>query len=193
MRGLFNILGAVISVYMLIIVVRIILTWFRGSVKIPDFIARITDPYLDWFRQFTFLRVGYLDISPVAALAVLSVLNQIISTLARFGTISLGIILAMILQVIWSALSFFIVFLLIVLILRLFAYLSSQDIYGAFWRVIDTISQPVLYRINQILFKGRIVNYKTGIIISVAALAIVYLLSRILYGLLFNMLIRLPV
>jgi len=193
MRGLLGILSGLLSLYMLILVVRIILTWFRGSVKIPDFLAKITDPYLNWFKQFTFLRIGYLDLSPIAAIAVLSVFNQILSTLVRFGTISLGIILALVLQIIWSIVSFFIIFLLVVIILRLIAYLTNQNTYGNFWRIVDTISQPVLYRINHILFGGRIVNYMTGIIISVAILAIGYFILRLIYVFIFNILVRFPI
>ncbi|MCL2832693.1 MAG: YggT family protein [Treponema sp.] len=192
MRGFFGVLGAIVSIYMMVIIVRILLTWFSGSVRIPDLLAKITDPYLNWFRRLTFLRIGYLDLTPIAAIAVLSVVNQVFSTISRYGAITLGLILAMTLQIIWSAVSFFIIFILIIVVLRLIAYLTNRNTYGAFWRVIETISQPVLYRINQIFFKNKIVNYRTGIIISIVILAVGYLVLRLVYSLIFNMLVRLP-
>jgi len=107
MGQIINLISIIVSVYMMIIVARIILTWFQGSIRIPDFMLAITDPYLNWFRQFRFLRIGFLDLTPVAALAVLTILNQVLGTIARFGTIRLGIIMALFLQVVWSAASFF--------------------------------------------------------------------------------------
>jgi len=193
MRQILYFLSILVSVYMMIMVVRIILTWFRGSVRIPEILARITDPYLNWFRQFKFLRIGYLDISPVAALAVLTILNQALAILAGYGTISIGIILAMILRVIWSIISFFIIIIIVILGLRLFAYLTNQNTYSAFWRTIDTISQPVLYRINRIIFKNRIANFRTSIFISVGILIAVYFILRITVSMLIGLLFILPV
>jgi YggT family protein len=193
MQLLMNILSTAVSIYMFAIIIRIILTWFRGNVSAPDILCRITDPYLNWFRRFTFLRIGYLDLSPIAALGVLTVASQIFSLLARYGTITLGIILAILLQAVWSIVSFFIIFLIIVLVLRLIALLTNRNIYGTFWRVIDTISQPVLYRINRLLFKGRIVNFMTGILVSIGLLAVCYAVLRFLVSMLFGILARLPV
>jgi YggT family protein len=134
-----------------------------------------------------------MDLSPIAALGVLTVVSQIFSLLARYGTITLGIILTILLQAVWSIISFFILFIAIVLVLRLIALLTNRNIYGTFWRVIDTISQPVLYRLNRLLFKGRIVNFQAGILASIGILAVVYVALRFLVSRLSEILIRLPI
>ena len=188
-----SILSALTSLYMLVIFVRIILTWFSGNIRVPDFLCRITDPYINWFRRFSALRIGYMDLSAVAALAVLTVVNQIFATLARFGTITLGIILTLILQALWSVLSFLLIFIFIIIVLRLIAYLFNLNVYGVFWRVIDTISQPILFRINRFFFGGRIVNFLASLILSVSVLALVYLALRLGFTLLSGFLVRLPV
>ena len=182
-----SILSGLTSIYMLILFVRIILTWFGGSVRIPDILCRITDPYLTWFRRFG-LRVGNLDLSVILGLAALSVLNQIFTTIARFGAITLGIIMAIILQAIWQITSFLLILLIIVLILRLVAYLFNRNIYSMFWRIIDTISQPVLYRINRFIFKGRIINFLHSITLSIASLVVFYIILRIAFSLLMGLL-----
>jgi YggT family protein len=173
LQVLMNILSTVISVYTIIIFVRILLTWFSGeSYSRPvEVLSRVTDPYLDWFRRFPALRIGRLDLSPVAALAVLSLTNRIFAVMGQYGTITLGIILAILLQAVWSAASFLLGFSLIILILRLAAYLTNRNTYSSFWHVIDTISRPLLFRINRILFGKRIVPYLTGLILSIAVLA----------------------
>ena len=195
MLQIVRILGFLVNIYMLIITVRIILTWFAGlgQSRLQDYLAMITDPYLNWFRRFTFLRVGFLDLSPIAALGVLSLVHNILRTLAFYGRITIGIILAMILQGVWAAVSFIIGFLVIILILRLVAHLTKQNMYGPFWRIINAVSQPVLYRINRILFKDRIVNYVTGLVLSIAALGIIYFALKFLVSFISVFLARLPV
>jgi YggT family protein len=174
MRFIMNILANLTSLYMLLISIRILLTWFSGANygRPLAILSSITDPYLNWFRRFPVFRVGFLDLSPIAAIAVLSVLNNVFTNLAYHGAIRLGIILAMLVSSLWSAVSFIIGFFIVVLGLRLFAFLTNRNIYGTFWRIIDTISQPILYRINRILFHRRIVHYRTRIISAIAVLAV---------------------
>ena len=188
-------LGFIINIYMMIVFIRIILTWFSwvGSGGFQDILGRITDPYLNWFRRFTFLKVGFLDLTPIAALGVLSLFSRLFSTIAHYGTITIGIIITIVLQVLWGAVSFFLGFLIIILVLRLIAYFSRQNLSNPFWRVIDTISRPILYRINRILFRDRIVNFRNGVILSIAVMGILYLLLRITVSLLSAILVKSPV
>jgi YggT family protein len=192
---LMNILSGITSLYMLLIFIRIMLTWFSGVNygKPYALLSGITDPYLNWFRRFPALRIASLDLSPIAALAVLSVVNTIFSTLARYGRISLGIILALCLSALWSAVSFILGFFIVIIALRLIAYLSNRDIYSTFWRIIDTLSQPVLYRIGRIVFQDRLVHYLARIITSIAVLLILRIGLGILLRLVMNLLIRLPI
>ena len=187
-------LGVLVSIYMIILFFRIILTWFSwtGNSGIMNFLAAITDPYLNWFRRFSFLRAGAIDFSPLVAIGVLSLVNRIFTLLGRYGTISFGIILVLMLQVAWSAVSFIIWFLIVILVLRFIAHLAVRNSVNPFWRIIEGISQPVLFRVNRLLFKNRIVNFGTGILISVAALVILYCVLKILVMFLTRMLAGLP-
>jgi YggT family protein len=183
-----TLLGTVTSVYMIVIFIRILLTWFSGVKygRVYDLLCGITDPYLDWFRRFRFLRVGSMDLSPLVALALLSVVNEIFMTLGRYGRITVGIVLYMLLSAVWSVASFLLVFFIIVLTIRLIAYLTNRNVYSGFWRIIDMLSQPVLYRINRVLFRKRLVHYMTGILSSLGAL----LILRLGLGLLARMVMR---
>jgi YggT family protein len=179
---------------MVLISVRIILTWFTwsGDSGLVDILSRITDPYLDWFRRFSALRVGFLDLSPIVALGLLSLLNRILSTLAYFGRITIGIILALAVQAVWAAVSFILGFLIVILILRLIAQIMRRNINSPFWRIVDTISKPALFRINRFIFKDRIVDFRTGIILSIVSLALIYMILQILVFLVSGVLARLP-
>ncbi|MDR1374902.1 MAG: YggT family protein [Treponema sp.] len=188
-----SILSGITSIYMLLIFIRMILTWFSGAYygRAFEALRSITDPYLDWFRRFP-LRLGLFDLSPLAALAVLSLVNNIFSLLARQGRISIGVILGMILSSFWSVASFILGFLIIVLALRLIAYLAGRNVYHSFWRIVDLIAQPVLYRINRIIFRSRLVHYLTGLITALAALLALWIIGGRLAALAGRLLSSLP-
>jgi len=194
MAQLLGFLSLLLNVYMLIILFRIILTWFPGfgNSGIIDFLSTITDPYLNWFRRFSFLQLGFLDLSPIVALGILSLVNRVLAMLASYGRISLGIVLVLALQAVWGAVSFILGFFILILILRLIAFLFRQSGANPFWNIIETISQPVLYRINRIFFRGRIVKLSTALILSIACLAIIYMALRFLFALISVTLVRLP-
>ena len=195
MTQIFRFLSLLLNIYMIIVFVRIILTWFSGfgTSRLQEILAVITDPYLNWFRRFDALRVANLDLSPIVALGVLSLVNRIVNSLAIYGTISIGIILAMVLQALWGAVSFFLGFLIILLVLRFIAHLSNQSSASRFWRAIDTISQPVIFRINRFIFKDRIMTFGTSIILSIAVLVGCSVVLSILVSLVTGILARLPI
>ncbi|MDL2229391.1 YggT family protein [Treponema sp. OttesenSCG-928-L16] len=194
MRGLMNFLGGLTSIYMILMFIRIMLTWFSGVSygKIYDFLCRITDPYLDWFRRFP-LTLGHLDFSPLLALAVLSLVNNIFHTLAYYGRITLGIILAMLVSSVWAAIAFILTFFIIVLILRLIAYLTNRNSYSVFWGIVDKLAQPVIYRISRIIFRDRLVNYMTGTVTAIACLLVLRIGGQFLITRLIVLLSRMPV
>ncbi|MDR2363618.1 MAG: YggT family protein [Spirochaetaceae bacterium] len=189
-----NVLGGLTGAYTLLIFIRILLTWFSGARygKPYDILCAVTDPYLNWFRRFPFLQTRMFDLSPIAALAVLSLVNNIFTTIGRYGRITLGIVLALVLSALWSAVSFVLGFFILILVLRLFAYLTNRNIYGSFWRIVDVISQPVLYRINRIIFRNRLVNYLTGILSSLGVLVVLRIGLGIVLGKLLPLLVRFP-
>jgi YggT family protein len=189
-----QVLGGITGIYMLFIFIRILLTWFSGAQygRAYDILCAITDPYLTWFRRFPFLQTRIFDLSPIAALAVLSLVNNIFTTLGNYGRITLGFILVLVLSALWSAASFILGFFILILVLRLFAYLTNRNIYGVFWRIIDTISQPVLYRINRIIFRNRLVHYLTGLLVSLGVLVILRIGLGIVLNRVAALLISLP-
>jgi len=194
MQIIFGILAGLIGFYSLLIIIRIILTWFSGGQfgRPEEILARITDPYLDWWRQRLNLRADYLDLSPIAAMAALSVAQTACSVIAQTGRITIGLLLAVCLSALWSAASFILGFCLVVLVLRLIAYLINADMFGVFWRVIDSISRPIQYRLSRIIFGNRLVRFTTSIIISILVLIVLWIGGGIIVQMVSRILFRLP-
>ncbi|HEY9669381.1 MAG TPA: YggT family protein [Coleofasciculaceae cyanobacterium] len=78
-----NSLANFLNIYVLIVIVRILLTWFPTVTwmnQVEAFLSPITDPYLNIFRSFI-PPLGGLDISPILAILVLQVVAQLFGSL----------------------------------------------------------------------------------------------------------------
>lgn len=187
--------AAAASLYMLLLMARIILTWFPSALegRPLHLLSSVTDPYLDLFRGIPWLSTGSMDFSPLAALAVLSVLTQILSTAAAYGRISLGIVLALVLRAGWSIFAFFFGFLGLAMAARLVAYMAKWNSLHPVWRVVDALINPVMFRLNRAIYRDRIVNFRQGLLTGIVVLFGLRILGGILTGLLAGLLIRLPI
>lgn len=70
-----------INIYLLLIFVRILLTWFQSAGwanQVAEVLSPITDPYLNIFRSFI-PPLGGLDISPILAILALQLLAQLLA------------------------------------------------------------------------------------------------------------------
>jgi len=73
-------LGKFLQIYLILIFVRILLSWFQTADwanQIMGFLAPVTDPYLNIFRSFI-PPLGGLDISPILAIIVLQTVADLI-------------------------------------------------------------------------------------------------------------------
>lgn len=194
MATLMRLLGAFTTIYMILIFLRIMLTWFDAGRMGTSFsvLSRITDPYLDWFRRFPALRTASMDFSPVAALAVLSIVNNVFLTIGMYGRITVGILLSMVLSSLWSAAAFVLTFFIIVLALRWLSYTLGRNSVLPLWRAVDALSKPLLYRINRFIYRDRLVDYRTALVTAAAVLLAARVLLGIAVGILSRLLGRLP-
>ena len=189
-----RLLAAVSSLYMLLLIARIILTWFPTALegKPMDLLASATEPYLNLFRGISILRSETLDFSPIAALAVMSVVTQILTTAANYGRVSVGLILALILRAGWSIFAFFFGFLGVAMVARLVAFLARWNSLHPVWRVVDALINPVMFRLNRAIYRDRIVNFRQGLLTGIIVLFGLRIVGGILVGLLQGLLLRLP-
>lgn len=170
-----KILSGILSIYMILIFVRVLLTWFSGVSsygKPYEIIRSLTDPYLNYFRRFRFLQVGTIDFSPIAGLLVLVIGMNILNRLAMYGSISLGIILAIILSAVWSAVSFLMTLFIVLIVIRFVASLVNANTVHPFIRTIDLLITPLLNWIHNTFFKRRFLTLQTGLAISGASLLV---------------------
>jgi len=154
LQTVFQFLSALVSVYMLLIIFRVLLTWFQGRLngRGVEILMKITDPYMNKFRGISWLRFGFLDFSPVVAIALLGLLSQIFNSLAVSGTLNPMLVVVYILGSIWNFFAFFINLLIFMMVFRLITLLFFS-----------TWNHQVLFQIDNILYKvvARILGFFT--------------------------------
>jgi YggT family protein len=189
-----RVLGAAVTVYMLLCALRIFLTWVPRSDlgRAGQLLSSAVDPYLGFFSRFRILHVGRFDFSPIAALAILAVLNQILATLAFAGAITAGGLVALTLEAVWSALAFVLSFLAIAALVRLIAYAARWNSLHPLWMIIDDMLNPILFRVTRLIYRDKIVNYLQGLATGFAVLAILRVGGQALVNLLARLLRSLP-
>ncbi len=194
MTTVMRILGALTSMYMLLCSLRVFMTWIPGLYlgKAGNVVKALVDPYLSFFGRIKLFRTERFDFSPIAALAVLSVLNRLFMNLAYAGRISAGFLLSLLLGTAWSALSFVLSFLLACAVLRTMAFLARWNSLHPIWLVIDAVLNPLLFRINSIIYRGRAVNYRQGLLTGLVALILLRMAGGALVNLLQRLLMSLP-
>lgn len=70
-----------INIYLLLLFVRILLTWFQSAGwanQVMEVLSPITDPYLNIFRSFI-PPLGGLDLSPIIAIVVLQLVAGLLA------------------------------------------------------------------------------------------------------------------
>ena len=81
---LYRLVGLAFEVYTWLLIIRILLTWFPVDPHNPlvQFIARVTDPFLNLFRGLL-PPLGAVDISPILAFFALRLLRTLVMSILR--------------------------------------------------------------------------------------------------------------
>ncbi|MDT1949851.1 YggT family protein [Carnobacterium divergens] len=74
---MYRVLSEAINIYSILIVVYALLSWLPGAYnsKLGEILARLCEPYLDFFRRII-PPIGGISFSPIVALIVLSLVNR---------------------------------------------------------------------------------------------------------------------
>lgn len=71
-----------LNIYLLLIFVRILLSWFQTAgwaQQAMSFLSPVTDPYLNIFRSFI-PPLGGLDLSPILAIFSLQIISSLLTS-----------------------------------------------------------------------------------------------------------------
>ena len=192
MFKLVALISQIISIYSILCFARILLSWIPSLSysKVTQFLAKICDPYLNLFRKLP-LQFASLDFTPIIAFIVLSGISSILQAIVATGKFSLGVILAITIQMLWTAISSILLLIIILLVVRLVTLLINKDSIG-FWGNLDSFIYKIFRPITNLIFKDKFVNLQITVIIALALTIILRIAGSLLINLIFNLLQGLP-
>jgi len=189
-----TVVSALLQVYMLLLVIRIVLTWVSMDHGHPvlRILHSISDPYLNWFRRFRFLVLGSIDFSPLAALLVVNFFASLARMIAMYGQVTLGIVLTILVQLIWGAASFFFLVLGVLAVIR---FLAVQFRWGgqAVWGYLDALLQPPAYFLGHLVRPHKFLSYTTTLLLLGILNLAAWGLGGLLVTFLTQLLVSLPI
>lgn len=194
-QSIFKILSLAVILYTFMCFIRIFLSWFPGGLYSPfgHFLAQVCDPYLNKFR-FRFLRFSAFDFSPAVALFVLFALSSICSGIANNQHMTLGMIVASLIGMVWGLFSSLLVLLMVVILIRLLVlvFSSSANSYDSMWSQLDRSLSPLVFKISSIFSGGKPIPLKTALILALVMLFIIWFGGKILIGHVVAIIVSLP-
>ncbi|MEE3313834.1 MAG: YggT family protein [Treponema sp.] len=172
MKLILMLVSAVISIYAVLCMIRIIITWIRSLSYSPfaRFLAGVCDPYLNLFRGKRILCIAGLDFGPALGISILGAVAALISSIGR-GGLHFGFILSMIISLAWSIAASIISFFILILVIRLIVFLIGKD-NDQFWDMVDGPINQISGAIIRPFSGGKPVPFKTRLIASIIILVV---------------------
>ena len=190
-----RVLNGLLIVYLMILSIRIILTWFKGSFqgKAGELLKQATDPYLEIFSRITFLKQGMFDFTPLAGILVLVVALDLVNVLLVYERITIGLLLASIISALWGGLSFILLLFLVLGVVQIVSTLFSRNSESPLLRMIKLMFQPIIDLVARLLRPRRELSYNQYLYITLGLIFFIRLLGGIVLSRLIELLYTLPV
>lgn len=191
---IFMVLSTLVSVYTIVCFIRIFLTWMpqANNSKFGRILANICDPYLQVFRRFSVFRTSQIDFTPIIALGILFIASSVLMNIAVMQRLLIGSFFATVIQVIWSFISTFLNFLVIIMVIRFIFSFMKQSNTSSFWYTVDTFLNPIIYKISMFFTGKKVVSYSLSIGIAAVTLFIANLLAGLFMQFIINLLKSMP-
>lgn len=174
--NIFSILASVVSIYTLLCLVRVMLSWFPGAEysRFGQVLRQMCDPYLDIFRRFRFLRFSSFDFTPAIGLCVLMALQAFFNSLAMGKAFRISTILSMLVMLVGNIFTSVLGFFAVIILVRLIVYLIIGDGQGSYsiWTAMDRAISPIIFRIAGLIFRNQSISFVKALVTSFIILAV---------------------
>lgn len=148
-----QILLIIINVYLLLLTIRVLLSWFTlPPYSWVNWIRSATDPVVNFFRKNFPIRIGFLDLSILIPFFLFGLLSKIISDFTLAGRVlSFFYFIEIILYILYFIFSFMIFGLFIATILLLIVNLISPQTYNPVITMLRSIIDPIVFKIRRVI------------------------------------------
>jgi uncharacterized protein YggT (Ycf19 family) len=139
---IWRVLTALLAASLLLVLLRVILGWLqRPRGRAWQLLVQITEPYLAVFRR---LRIGPLDLSPLAAVVVLIMALDLVSFLQGYEELTARVFLAGLVGALWAGISLVVILALVLLVIVVFLISLRGGTGQAFARTASALLYPLL-------------------------------------------------
>lgn len=157
-----------ISFYTLFIIVKIAIIWIspKRAADKNNFISKMCDPYLNLFKKLKFTQIGIVDISPLVAVMVLAVINQILTELLT-REITIGTVLSLTLSSLWNIFKSFAFFVLLIGVIRYIIMMFTSNKSNSFNNICDDFFVPLSSKVASLFIRDSVSNYQKNMTIFI--------------------------
>lgn len=184
MVHLANLVRLLFSIYIILIFLRWVFTFLRPNLFNPlvRFVYSFTDPYLKLFAGLKFLRIGYIDFSPLLALYLLYLLQELTYRVILTGYISLELIVLLIVGLLFRFIYVVIFIFIVALGLRFIFEIAGFRGNNMLVTIIYSLSEPVVKPFRNLLRTRDTQGFDIHVLISLVILVLLryFILPRIL-------------
>ena len=188
-------ISRLIGLYLMLIWIRIIFSWFSPYPRpgsFTYFLSMLVDPYLDMFRT-EFLRMGFFDFSPLIGIGVLEVVRSIFTIYGTYGVMRLSFIVQLFIEMFWSyGISLFFIMFGLFLLLRTIGSFMPGTRFQMNMNALTGSIENMERRFFRMLFPNRIVRDSTMNVVFCFLTVGLYILCRYLFLLLLQFASRIP-
>lgn len=155
LSGLASVLGVALTVYMWMVIIRAVISWVNPNPYNPAvrFLARMTDPVLYHVRRILPVSYGGLDLSPIILILLIIFANDFVvlslKGLAK-GMPAAKILPLFIISVIRLLQRVLFAYMIIVIARAVLSWISP-DPYNFIVRFIYGVTEPVMFRLRNIV------------------------------------------
>jgi YggT family protein len=154
MIGLLTLIHYAVWLYMMIVIVRTLLSWVNPDPRnqVVIFLRRMTDPVLYFIRRNFPLPRTAVDLSPIILLIGLMLIDTFIELTLENLRLQLPVNVArnLLYAVVIAVLSLLRIYMFIIIIRTIISWVNP-DPYNFLVRAIYDITEPVLYRVRRLL------------------------------------------
>lgn len=204
-RSICSFLSAILGVYSTLILIRIIVSWVllfsrrngwrsgnggygynqedpnnpSGIAMVDQILGKICDPYLNLFRNVKGLRRSTVDFTPLLAFVLISLARTILSLVSQAYKLTVWVVLAIIIDGLWSAIvSFLLILTIILLVVRFFVGRSNSANTNNIINMIDPILDRPVGRVYKLFFRKARVDDQKLVIASLIFYVVVYFVLK---------------
>ena len=184
MQQFFIVIHYAIIGYLLLITLRILASWASISNTGPifNFLKQVTEPYLQVFSRFRFLRIGFLDFSTIVAIYILFAIDQTLLEVAKQEQITAGIFLSESLKAIWRITRAGLMLFLIACIGRFLIMKANGTSQTPIANLAGSLSGVIVRIVSHYIRLGKNATESSYLLLSIFILVLMRILGNFVVG-----------